>query len=804
MLPWFRFTAALLFLCACTSFTLAYEVVPPALNTSTVGSTTRNSITPQQYQLNQLVVALIVNHQANGEYFVYVDENNHFFFKEEDLRKISQAKSSWQTIEYQKEILVPLTTIEGLKIKFDEKTLELHLDFKPDQLEGTRIDLGSKRRENVLHPLGTSLFLNYRASRSGSDSGTSSNQFATEIGLRMDRWLLESDFIAADTQNRGRPLRLMSSLTLDRRDELQRLTIGDLNAYSGELGSAVTLGGIGLTKSYSMDPYLIRQPLAGFSGTVSTPSQADIYVDGVKVRTATLNPGQFNIDQLNYYGGVRNVEVVIKDAFGRQEVLSYRHYFTNSLLKAGLEEYSYNLGVLRQNLGLVNNDYGPLIASASHRLGISDALTLGFRLEASKQRSNYGLESTFSVGTLGTVGLQVSQSSDQESGMGNAGLFRYNYQERGFNFRFSKLQLSNDYLPVWISSTLDRTRSQRLAGVGYGSLKTGTIDLSTSSTQTFNGVDNNAISLGYSKNLDRNLVFFANLTRITGTEPDKQLTIGINWYPEQNFSGNFSHTSKNGSQREQVQLAKNPPIGEGWGYRLQMERQQGESIRTDSISPYVQYNGEHGTYSAQYFSERSNDGTRSSNHEFAVAGAIAYVDGNIGFTRPIYDAFAIVDLDGVPNVRVYQNNQLAGRTQADGRLFIPNLGAYAENEISVQDSDVPIDFSLAQKTIYISPLARSGSSVKFRAPRQQAVTGKLVFDDNGQISPAEYFALKIESQGQTLTTPTGQGGEFYFENLSPGQYSGQLKKNTRYCTYNFVIPANKQVLLELGEIRCAF
>ena len=36
-------------------------------------------------------------------------------------------------------------------------------------------------------------------------------------------------------------------------------------------------------------------------------------------------------------------------------------------------------------------------------------------------------------------------------------------------------------------------------------------------------------------------------------------------------------------------------------------------------------------------------------------------------------AFGLVDLPGFPNVRVYLDNRVAGQTNADGKLFLPNL-----------------------------------------------------------------------------------------------------------------------------------
>ncbi len=766
------------------------------------------AVAPKQTATNEyenIVVSVIVNTRAKGEHFIFLASDGRLFMLPADLDKLTGRKQVWQTIALQDENVVPLATLKGLKAQFNEEKLELALNFPPEFLEESTINLGPKRRQNVQFTNNNSLFLNYRFGQSGNDTGATINMIAGEIGLRLHNWLLESDFIQSSSPTEKLSLRLNSSLTLDRREALQRLVLGDFSAYSGELGGGVNLGGISFSKRFNMDPYLIRQPMANLAGTVSTPSQAEIYVDGIRVRTENLAPGQFRIDQLNYYGGARDIQIVIKDAFGRQEVIAYRYYFTDTLLKTGLHEYSYNIGKLRLNYGVESNNYGPWIASANHRAGITDDLTLGLRGEASAQRANFGPEATVRLGNFGTLAMQTARSNDLDLGGGTASLLRYGYLLNGLNLRAATQRFSDNYLPVSADEKLDRTVRQDLAGIGYGLPWLGNFDISRSTTKTLAGKATQTLSLGYSRPLLNHLNFFARFARTQGTETHNEVFMGLSWFPQANQSAGYTHSQRRESTSEQFQFGQNPPLGEGWGYRLQLERSRSADSVVDTTYPYVQYNGPYGSYSAQYVNQTQSHGGRQGSYEVSAAGALSLIDGKLAWSRPINDSFALVDLSGIPDVRVYQNNQLMGRTDRQGRMLIPNVGAYVDNEISIKDSDIPIEYSLSEKLKYISPMARSGALVSFKAIRIQAITGYLMFLDKGQRLPAEHYEARLSGMGTRTTMPTGKGGEFYLENLAPGSYQGKVtNKDKQTCQFSLTIPESNEMQIEAGVIDCVF
>jgi hypothetical protein len=191
----------------------------------------------------------------------------------------------------------------------------------------------------------------------------------------------------------------------DRRDTLVRTIVGDFGFATGSLGTAFIMGGLSYSKLYDIDPYFIRYPQQHLMGQLRTASDVDLYIDGQRVRTLHLPAGDFDLRNITQVTGYRNVDLVIRDAFGREQRVDTSYYSSERSLKAGLHEYSYNLGAVRENFGLESNDYGPMAFAGFHRYGVTDALTLGVRAEGKSGLFNAGPTATIVLGSAGLLNI---------------------------------------------------------------------------------------------------------------------------------------------------------------------------------------------------------------------------------------------------------------------------------------------------------------------------------------------------------------------------------------------------------------
>ena len=173
------------------------------------------------------------------------------------------------------------------------------------------------------------------------------------------------------------------------------------------------------------------------------------------------------------------------------------------------------------------------------------------------------------------------------------------------------------------------------------------------------------------------------------------------------------------------------------------------------------------------------------------------------FSRPVTDAFALVQVDGLKDIRVYQSGQYAGKTDSKGRLLIPAMSSYVHNQISVDSRDVPMNFELNRYTKLISPALRGGAVLDFGAKRIQAVAGTLNIRRDGQATPVRYGEISLLIDGEEVSHPVGQTGEFFIENLEPSTYTLSYFGVSGACTVLLDIPASDDPIIEMGDLLCA-
>lgn len=755
-----------------------------------------------------LVVAVTLNQIKKGDYYIFRNTAGDYLIRKGDLKRFGLREVTGRILDIEGREYLAVNSVKDLEVYFDEKNLVLNITSKPELFMRNTIDLGAKRRSNVTRPDNNSAFLNYRLGYFGVEASDQTLNLTTEVGLRLYDSLLLSGFSQTRNSATANSVRLMSNWTYDWRDSLNRLTIGDFFAFSGDLGSTLNLGGISYSKRYATDPYFIQRPTIDLSGVVSTLSEADIYLDGLHLKNVKLAPGEFELRNINYYGGSRDVRVVIKDAFGREQLLNQDYYFSSAGLRQGLHEYSYNLGAVRKDYGQASNQYGKLATSVFHRYGVTDYLTLGLREESVGTTINAGPQILLKSNKLGAFSLALSASHDDVGGNGTASQFGYNYQRGNFSSRLLLRHFQERYAAV-NDAALTQIQHQKVnlgIGASYGSRWAGYFGVDHAYSSQYDGSERRSTNITYHKALYNQLSFFGSVGHASSHAAnsnfsENNLFVGLTYAPRADYNLRGSHQEKGGIETDSVQLTKNMPVGEGWGFRVRDENTRSDMMRNNTLDSYLQVNMQRGIFTAGYRAEEGHD-----SYQLSLAGAIGYVAGSAGMSRPIYDSFGLVRLDGLSNVSVLHNNQVVGRTDKNGEVFIPNMGSFLDNQISLNDRDIPIDFSLKSQEVYVSPGWRSGALVNFDIRRIRAVSGKLKLRFDGALKPLAYRGLTIARVGVTQVEPisifTGKGGEFYIEDISPGGYTGSADTESGHCSFSITIPGSQASFIQLEETIC--
>ena len=751
-------------------------------------------LSPPRAEYEGLVVTVNVNGQQRGEFTLYRDRAGDYYASPTDLAALGLADSGvgGRRALVDGETRVSLRSLGAVSFAFDEARLALDITFPTPRLQGRSYDLVPRRLEKVFQPREQAAFVNYRLSAS-DQSGPQPMRvgLANEVAVRGGDFLLRNESALINETGTTRGVRYATQLVYDRRDDQQRLIVGDHTAASGELGSTLAVGGIGFAKLYQMTPYFIRQPLAGFAGAVSTPSQVEVRLNGVPVFREQVAPGPYEVRNLQALTGSREVEVVVRDALGREQVVGFPYYYADQALRAGLHEYSYSLGALHENIGTSNGDYGAGLFSAFHRYGVTDRVTLGLRGEAARGLWNFGPTALYRDDRLGVFSAGVAASGN-DGRNGAAVAAGHVYQAGRFGSHLNARRYSDSYATAQDLVAPANLRAEYGAGASLTGQRLGSVYLEYSVTQRreSTGLPTSTLaSLGYSATVASGMSLFATLTRTREVRQETQLFVGLMIALDR---ATTLHLSARGqSDRDEsygAQLSRAVPIGEGLGYRVGFDTTP--SGDNSQASTYVQYNTRSASYVLDAGTVRQPAVGRADRAEVAVAGAAAYAGGQWYASRQIEDSFVAVQLAApLDGVRVYSNNQEVGRTDRDGRLLVPHVGSFYETQITIDEKDVPLEYSIGDLRRVVAPPYRSGSLLAFDVRRLRAVEGVLNLRSGIR---AENLSFTLDGQERF----TGRDGRYYLEDLAPGRHQAQLGD----CPFFIDVPKSMEALTALPEV----
>lgn len=288
--------------------------------------------------------------------------------------------------------------------------------------------------------------------------------------------------------------------------------------------------------------------------------------------------------------------------------------------------------------------------------------------------------------------------------------------------------------------------------------------------------------------------------KISGSR--NELFVGVSVFFEKDYSAAASYRNDRTRNSEVVELTKRQPIGEGLGFTLVADRNSDPTGHNQRFKSSVQYNAPAAILRADLGRNRDQQGKTFDDYRASVAGGIGYIGGTVSFGRPITGSFGIVTVGELPGVGVLVNGQQMGETDAQGKLFLPTLSAYTENEVALAAETIPIDYSIGAVARKISPPYRGGTMINFAARKLQAFSGRLKTRGRDGLKSVEFVKMKLGPDAPTEGLQTGRGGEFYVENLKPGTYPGTALLDGVLCAFKLVIPQSSETFVELGDVVC--
>jgi outer membrane usher protein len=722
---------------------------------------------------------------------------------------------------------VALSRVRGMTVTLNARTLALDLNAKPDLFERTNINV-VETPKIVVSPIPLGAYVNYDVV-ADSLRGVKSVRGLFEGVLFSEYGSLVSNHLYSNTSNvmmaiTGQPntqhSRLDTYFQKDLVDSTTRIKVGDAIVNPGSWGRAVRIGGLQIATDFSLSPRFISSPLLDFRGQVSAPSVVDLYLNSNLVRRYEVAPGPFSIAQIPVISGTGEARIVVRDALGKDVTITQPFFNAPAQLRAGLSQYSFELGALRRNYGLDSNQYGAPVVAGTYRYGVSDKLTVEGRLESLLRAENgvnkltvAGLSAVMPFGNGHYLAPSVAMSTS-DAGSGTQLGLQYGYSgARLFYGLRAETATSNFRQLGFVSGELAQDHRYSMS-VG---MRLGTGSLSLSLTDTLPrpftvtsgslaglqlGVNKTQIgTLTYSSVLGGGWSMSTGVTRIVSGTASTLAFMNVSYSPTASsyVNANINLNKADGAgatTTASVRAGERASDIGGFGYDVEASTSK-ERAGVSTITRV-------GEFSAEVAHENKPMLGHSANSARVTArGSVIITGEGVIAARPVTNSFVLVSAPSMANSPVRTTGGAGVNLNSAGKAVLTRVGAYDTTEVQVLPESTPLDVTIDKLTTKVTPGAKAGAVARLEVRKTRAVTLRLV-DANGNTLPTGIAFEVFDNATKTRTEvgSLGLDGLLYVRDL-PQNARVFARRANQVCDLKLPsIPTD--LIPDLGDIQCVF
>lgn len=728
-----------------------------------------------------LYLEVVLNGSATGRLVHFVRRDGTLCATPADLRGLGFASGADEREQC-------LASIPDLRYSYDVARQQVTIDVPPERLSLPTTVLNRPERSAMKAVSGTGLLLNYDVYAAHGDGLGNVSGYAELRGFSDGLGVLSNTSLTRRYQTRedgwrGGTVRLDTQWRLAFPDRAQALTVGD--TFTGYLSwtRATRIGGIAYGSDFALQPYTVTTPLPQFFGQATAPSAVELYVDGVRQYSGRVPAGPFQLTAVPGVDQAGQAQVVLTDALGRSSTVTFPFYSARQLLRAGLNDWSVELGKVRQGYGIDSFDYASApVVSGTWRRGVDDRLTLESHVEAGDGRGTAGAGAIWNPGGAHLVNgsYAVSRGGGAQYGLG------YAWNGRYVNASFDTVRGDARYRDVAAGYGSPPPRVSDRALIGFNvrdtSFGANLVRLRYAGQEA-----SRYAGLFLLRTLGGGISFNASYNQNLDDAADRSIFVGVTVALDQRTTWSTSVQRDRGHTAGIVDASRPIDGDGGFGWHV-----QGRGGADGGGLGEVGWLGNRG----QLTIGASTMG--ASTYGYADAnGAVVLMGGHAFAARRIDDAFALVTTEGAADIPVLLENRRTGVTDARGLLLVSRLNAYQDNRLGIDPLDLPADDRVSRVETIVAPADRSGVVVRFPIRRVRAASVILV-DGRGQ--PLAVGTRVVTPAGEEASV--GYDGLVYLDDL-PGDTSleAELPDHTR-CRAQLTYPKGARDLPEIGPLTC--
>lgn len=753
----------------------------------------------------QFIVSLKANYQESDVISTVIETSSHeILLPLEDLKTFNIKPDYLATalITLDKIEHVNLGNLQSTTYNLDKENLTLEINFPalamPTQFLNSRAEV---KEDDIIGKPASGAFLNYDLTLTKSDqsqyiAGIQQFNYFTNKGVLNYGFFLkqESTRKTSASASGNQITRLNTNWTSDNEQDVARWRIGDSITRAANWSGATRFIGIQHTTNFALRPDLITRPLLDFQGKAELPTILDVYSKSLPIYHAELKTGGYDINNLPVTAGKGEITVRTQDITGKVETITLPFYSVPSLLKSGLSDYSFAIGVQRLQYGVKDNDYGAFITNIDYEYGVNNSWTSGAHFESLNKFSSIGVTNSVALNQYGSLTVSLATNIKKIKDAQKA-MLAYGFSTDSFSFNTNISKNGEDFRDTYNSSIKLSSKPTYQTSISYSDDKWGNFNISylsfdLGSTSTGKS-GTKMISGTYTRNFTKDISGRLSIgTDLNNKKAGSFITASLlATFGTKTVSFNKSRQGKVDTTQYDISQPLNTPLG--WGYKTSLTthgKDKDYSIEIDKNFQKVN--------TALYL---FNYG-KSKTQQLTLSGSIVNMDKNIFFTAPIYNGLALVKAGNIKGIPVLNNNILVGYTNSSGQVLVPNVVPYVPSEISLDSTELPLDTEFSTATAKTIVKGNSGVIIDFAIVRQKSAMMTLL-DSTGKVMPFNHPANIEEIEEEIFI---GYEGQIYVNDIKDlTSLHGKVCDDSNCCQFEALIDQNsKDPILDLGEIIC--
>ncbi len=718
----------------------------------------------------------------------------------------------------------------GYPVKLDMRTFDTVINMPIDSTRVNSLSLEkATTSRKYIEPSIVSGYINtyWGGSRTESlddvsgDTESYDQNHRLESGLNVAGLLLEYEGEYQNLSDEdGQYTRTGTRLLYDFPSQATRLSIGDINPNSGDFQGRSEVGGISLSRNFDDIPTRNVKSTGSQQFTLQRTSDVDVVVGGIVVQRLTLPAGRYDLSDIPLAQGSNDINLIIRDQAGNEEVLSFSIAIDGELLKQGEFEYVISAGAVSRYQGdKLEYQTDRVLLNSLIDVGITPSWTSSIDFQYLDNNTQVGLKQ-LNAWRYGVTELNLSYSHHDDVDDGFATRLSYSSPVELYDETGIRVDARYEYFSPWFSRVTDLvdipsnnalqsiqhyaqvTSSFPIAysvrggfNASYSHRYTESIGLwaagASLSTPIFNTRANFGVNVNYRENVNRD------------DDIDTSITLSLPLGSYHRVSSRYQ--SSNDLYRLDYSYRKGTGSVGGTAVNASIENSESTDLSLNGNVDYTANRFElyldHNTRVEALTSDLNRvDKTRAE-----ISTSLAFAGSEVSVGRVVGEAFAIVTPhSNLSDNRVFidpdSNGQPRVETSGGSNVLLPDLVAYSPQVIDYDVNDLPPGYNLGAGVFPVNPMPGRGYVFSIGSDAVITLLGSLIDKlTNEPIALTAGYAYRKERDDERIEFFTNRKGSFAVMGMSEGRWVIEL--NTSPARRVEVdVKENETLLVRKGKI----